>query len=99
MYGVWGDTNGDDGSKPVLGEASIALATACFGKGMTGGNGHDATDVLYLAFVGDDAVPGADGAAWDAASYDEFEASIAALGDRLVAGVGGGNASVGAGAV
>lgn len=48
FYGVWGDTNG---AKSV-GESSLALATACFGDGMTGDNGHEETDVLYLAFPG-----------------------------------------------
>jgi chitosanase len=48
FYGVWGDTNGDTS----VGEASISLATACFGSGITGDNGHSETDVLYLAFKG-----------------------------------------------
>ncbi|KAI0197981.1 chitosanase [Astrocystis sublimbata] len=85
IYGIWGDENGDDGPKAVIGEASISLATACFGDGITGNNGHDQTDVLYIAFQGQDAVPGADGAKWDASNFDEFEASIASLGDALVA--------------
>ncbi|SPQ25530.1 512c8d22-86a6-4199-b128-6251811c7042 [Thermothielavioides terrestris] len=96
LYAIWGDTNGDDGAKPMVGEASIALATACFGSSMSGNNGHDATDVLYLAFAGSEAVPGADGAAWDVGSFEEFEASIAALGDRLVQRVGGRAVSVSA---
>ncbi|KAI1335849.1 glycoside hydrolase family 75 protein [Xylariaceae sp. FL0016] len=87
IYGVWGDENGDDGDKPMVGEASISLATACFGTSMTGDNGHTDTDVLYIAFKGKDAVPGADGAKWDAQSYDEFEASIEDLGNSLIKGI------------
>lgn len=89
FYGVWGDMNGDDGDFPMVGEASIALATACYGKGMTGDSGHDDNDVLYIAFPGADAVPGADGAAWSAQNFDDFEASISALGDKLVQRLGG----------
>lgn len=74
----------------MVGEASISLATACFGKKINGNSGHDEDDVLYIAFTGQDAVPGAHGAAWSAKSYDEFEKSITALGDKLVARIGGG---------
>jgi len=87
VYGVWGDTNGDDGSHPMVGEASISLATACYGDSMTGSNGHSQTDVLYLAFTGKDAVPGAKGANWNASDFDAFEKSIEQLGDRLVEGL------------
>ncbi|KAK4126506.1 glycoside hydrolase family 75 protein, partial [Parathielavia appendiculata] len=90
IYGVWGDTNGDDGNKPLVGEASLALATACFGPSMTGNSGHDKPDVMYVAFPGADAVPGADGAGWGAASWQAFEASIEALGDKLIQRIGGG---------
>ena len=50
---------------------------------MNGNNGHAGSDVLYLAFTGEEAVPGR-AADWKAGSYDEFEASIEGLGDRLV---------------
>lgn len=40
---------------------------------------------MYIAFTGDEAVPGRDGAKWSAGSPEEFEDSIKALGDRLVA--------------
>ncbi len=83
IYGVWGDENGDDGAKPVVGEASLSLATACFGTSMTGDNGYDGTDVLYIAFTGDDAVPGK-GADWGADNFDDFEASISDIGDMLI---------------
>ncbi|KAK3294355.1 glycoside hydrolase family 75 protein, partial [Chaetomium fimeti] len=88
IYGIWGDTNGDDGAKPMVGEASISLATACFGTSMNGNNGHDETDVLYLAFPGSDAVPGADGANWGADSWQAFEASIEGLGNKLIQRIG-----------
>ncbi|KAK1465017.1 fungal chitosanase [Colletotrichum melonis] len=84
IYGIWGDTNGDDGSQAMVGEASLSLATACFGTGMNGNAGHDQSDVLYIAFPGKDAVPGAHGATWAANTYDEFEDSISALGNRLL---------------
>lgn len=101
IYGVWGDTNGDDGDFPVVGEASIALATACFGDGINGDSGHDQDDVLYIAFTGSGAVPGARGAQWNAQDYTDFENSISALGDSLVARIGnssgGGGGSTGGG--
>ncbi|KAK6865258.1 Glycoside hydrolase family 75 [Apiospora arundinis] len=89
IYGIWGDENGDDGPKPMVGEASISLATACYGKSITGNNGHDETDVLYIAFPGSEAVPGANGANWAATSYDAFEKSIQAKGDQLIQRLGG----------
>ncbi|KAI5456792.1 family 75 glycoside hydrolase [Mariannaea sp. PMI_226] len=87
IYGIWGDENGDDGKYPMVGEASISLATACFGKGMNGNAGHDGNDVLYIAFPGSDAVPGAK-AKWNAGSYAQFEASIQSLGDKLISRIG-----------
>ncbi|KAL3466904.1 fungal chitosanase of glycosyl hydrolase group 75-domain-containing protein [Aspergillus heterothallicus] len=97
VYGVWGDVNGDDGP-PLVGEASLALATACFGHAVNGSNGWDGDDVLYLAFRGSGAVVpgggggggGAEGVKWDARSFEEFEAGIEGLGDRLVEGLIGG---------
>ncbi|KAK4240514.1 glycoside hydrolase [Achaetomium macrosporum] len=73
IYGIWSDENGDDGDKPMIGEASISMATACFGTSVNGNSGHDDTDVLYLAFPGAEAVPGADGADWGATSWQAFE--------------------------
>ncbi|ODA82632.1 hypothetical protein RJ55_01140 [Drechmeria coniospora] len=93
FFAVWGDTNGDDGPQAVVGEASIALATACFGQAMNGNAGHGDADVLYIAFRGHEAVPGADGAKWNAQNFDEFESSIADLGDRLVTRIGDGGAN------
>ncbi|KAF7552215.1 hypothetical protein G7Z17_g4449 [Cylindrodendrum hubeiense] len=93
IYGIWGDENGDDGDESMVGEASVSLATACFGKEMNGNNGYDGDDVLYIAFPGTDAVPGAKGALWKADDYDAFEASITAQGDKLIARIA--NASTG----
>lgn len=89
IYGVWGDENGDDGEFPMVGEASISLATACYGTDMNGNNGHAENDVLFIAFPGSDAVPGADGATWDASGYETFEESISSLGDKLIERLGG----------
>jgi len=83
FYGVFGDINGSDGEHPVVGEASIGIATACFGKSITSDNGHDEDDVLYIAFTGDGTKP--EGTAnWDADTFEEFEQSLAGLGDQLV---------------
>lgn len=81
---MWADTNGDDGA-PLVGEASLSLGQACYGRSVNGGTAHDPNDVLYIAFAGSGAVPGPDGANWGASSFDEFEASLASLGDSLVA--------------
>ncbi|PHH68142.1 hypothetical protein CDD80_221 [Ophiocordyceps camponoti-rufipedis] len=88
VYGIWGDTNGDDGENPMVGEASISLATACYGDSVHGDRGHDENDVLYLAFPGEAAVPGPDGAAWNASDSQEFERSLEPIGHRLVSGIG-----------
>lgn len=47
---MWGDTNGDDGP-PLVGEASLALVTQCFGDNMTDENGHTTDDVLYMVVI------------------------------------------------
>lgn len=91
IYGVWGDENGNDSPQPMVGQASISVATACFGKDINDNDGHDSNDsndVLFIAFPGDESVPGAAGAAWNAASYDEFEASITGLGNKLIKRIG-----------
>lgn len=70
----------------MVGEASISLAKLCFpNEGLNGNKGHDETDVLYLAFPGQEAVPGAGGAEWNAGNAEAFEQSIKSLGDSLVA--------------
>lgn len=83
----------------MVGEASISLATACYGTDMNGNNGHAENDVLFIAFPGSDAVPGADGATWNASDYETFEESISSLGDKLIERLGasssGGNSSSG----
>lgn len=83
-YGVWGDTNGGTS----VGEASLALGKLCFpDDGLTGDNGHDENDVLYIGFTGSSAstVPGANGATWDTEDPATFEASLKTMGDKLVA--------------
>lgn len=82
IYGVWGDTNGDDGNS-LIGETSLSLATKCFGGDMNGDNGHDEQDVLYIAFQGPDAVPG-EQVNWRAGSEAEFQSSLQSFGDALV---------------
>ncbi|KAJ3499360.1 hypothetical protein NLG97_g387 [Lecanicillium saksenae] len=89
LYGVWGDTNGDDGP-PLIGEVSDSLGRACYGDDVDGNAAHDDNDVLYIAFAGKDAVPGASGAKWNAKSFDEFEASLQAQGNKLIANIGSG---------
>ncbi|TDZ73428.1 Endo-chitosanase [Colletotrichum trifolii] len=90
VYGIWGDTNGDDGPEAMVGEASLSLATACYGNSVNGNSGHDDNDVLYIAFTGSEAVPGARGANWNASTAEEFQASITDLGNRLLGRVGSG---------
>ncbi|KAH8881182.1 fungal chitosanase [Thozetella sp. PMI_491] len=88
FYGIWGDSNVDQGDLPRVGEVSISLATACYGTGMSAGSGsntsHGDPDVLYIAFTGSDAVPGAKGANWTAGNFVDFHASLVGLGDKLV---------------
>ncbi|KAK3367698.1 family 75 glycoside hydrolase [Podospora didyma] len=90
IYGVWADENGDDDPNPMVGEASISLATACYGTDISGDSGHDEDDVLYIAFTGANAVPGASGADWAAGNYAAFESSIETLGNSLISRIGGG---------
>lgn len=44
--------------------------------------------MLYIGFVGDEAVPGKNGAKWKATNVSDFEASIKSLGDSLVQSLG-----------
>ncbi|KAI9925881.1 hypothetical protein ASPWEDRAFT_158487 [Aspergillus wentii DTO 134E9] len=83
-YGVWGDTNGGTST----GEASISLAQLCFPNDkISGDNGHDEEDVLYIGFTnGKKAVPGSK-ADWKAKDTKTFEESIKDLGDSLVKGL------------
>jgi hypothetical protein len=46
----------------------LSLATACYGNSVNGNIGHNDTDVLYIAFTRDDAVPG-NSPDWEAGSY------------------------------
>ncbi|WPG98148.1 chitosanase [Acrodontium crateriforme] len=86
FYGVWGDENGNDG-QPLVGEASLSMATLCYGKSVNGNSGHDDNDVMYIAFKGQDAVPGTK-ANWDAQSATDFENSLASTGDALIKRIG-----------
>ena len=71
------------------------MGNLCFpNEGLSGDNGHTPKDVMYIAFkngtIGTDGkpintVPGASGAAWNAASPAAFENSIKPLCDKLVA--------------
>ena len=66
----------------------MSLATACYGTGINAGDGdgssHNPNDVLYIAFTGDDAIPGVDGADWTASNFEEFHASIVDQGNKLI---------------
>lgn len=64
------------------------MGKLCFpNEGLSGDNGHDPKDVLYIGFTGSDTdtVPGKSGAKWGAKKTAEFEDSIKAMGDKLVA--------------
>ncbi|KAG0641302.1 putative chitosanase [Tuber brumale] len=79
FYAVWGDTNGGT----LVGEASISLATACFGQGITGNNGHPDTDVLYLVFTGNRAATNST-VDWKAETFQDFESSLEPFGKPLL---------------
>ena len=68
----------------MVGEASISLATEFFGTQITGNNGHDQNDVLYIAFPGTIAQTVSKNADWGAKSFAAFEKSIESLGDQLI---------------
>ncbi|KAF9895164.1 hypothetical protein FE257_000066 [Aspergillus nanangensis] len=83
FYGIWGDINGANST----GEASLSMGQLCFpNASISGDHGHQAQDVLYLGFIGGNAVPGRN-ASWNAENVHEFEKSIKPLGDELVAGL------------
>ncbi|SPO04387.1 related to chitosanase precursor [Cephalotrichum gorgonifer] len=96
IYGIWGDTNGDDGDYPLVGESAISVATACYGSQVSGDSGHDEDDVLYIAFPGSDAVPGAKGANWSATTYEAFAKSIEGQGDKLIERISAGSMTMSA---
>ena len=49
----------------------------CFpNENLSGDNAHDQDDVMYIGFIGKDAVLGADDAAWNATNAKAFEESI-----------------------
>lgn len=68
-----------------VGEVSISLAAACFpDMDISGDKGYTGHDVLYLGFTGKNTTPGKR-ANWSARSFSDFEASLAPIGDALVA--------------
>lgn len=71
---------------PLVGGASLALAEACYGSKLDIGSGHEQKDVLYIGFGAStfDAITAREEADWAAGSFEDFEASIAAIGDKLV---------------
>ena len=81
-YGIWGDVAG-----VTTGEAALSMGQLCFDNTVTANSGHSSHDVLYIAFEGGSAVPGAKGANWGAKTKEQFEASIKSLGEQLVAGL------------
>jgi hypothetical protein len=50
---------------------------------MNGNYGYSGTDVLYIAFDGEEAVPG-EQVDWRAQSSDAFQESLRAFGDKLI---------------
>lgn len=78
VYGVLGDTNGDDG-KPLIGGTSLSLATKSFGEHMNGNNGHSPNDVFSAA----SSRSWRKKADWDAKNFDGLGTSIKSVGDRL----------------
>lgn len=68
----------------MVGEVSLAMATAFFGRKMNGNNGYEKNSCLYIAFTGKEAVPGKYGAEWGAKTWVDFHESIAPLGDHLI---------------
>ena len=81
---MWGDGQGGERNKAFVGEASLAMGELLFGDAISGDTSHEPNDVMYIAFTGSDAVPGANGAAWAAATKEEFVDSINGLCDKLI---------------
>ncbi|KAJ2983003.1 hypothetical protein NQ176_g1009 [Zarea fungicola] len=90
VYGFWGDADTDVGPG-LVGEAADSIGRYCYGNAVDYYHAHDDNDVLYIAFTGHDAVLGPDDAKWDAESFDEFQRSIQAQGDRFISRIGGMN--------
>ncbi|KAJ2970506.1 hypothetical protein NQ176_g8153 [Zarea fungicola] len=87
FYGVWGDGNEDDGPASV-GEASAILGRHCYGDTMDVFHSHLENDVLYIAFTGHHAATGVHGANWNATTFEEFQESLQAHGNRLISRIG-----------
>lgn len=71
-----------------MGEASLAMGELLFGDEINGTVSHEPNDVMYIAFTGDDAAPGANGALWAADTKEEFVESINGLCDELIQRIG-----------
>ncbi|MCJ1459175.1 hypothetical protein MMC28_009552, partial [Mycoblastus sanguinarius] len=64
-------------------EARLSLAQACFPNDeIICDNGHDQTEVVYIAFTGDEAASGSN-VTWAAINFEDFEASITDLANSL----------------
>ena len=69
---------------PLISEARLSLAQACFPNDeIICDNGHDQTEVVYIAFTGDEAASGSN-VTWAAINFEDFEASITDLANSLV---------------
>ncbi|KAL4747086.1 fungal chitosanase of glycosyl hydrolase group 75-domain-containing protein [Aspergillus terricola var. indicus] len=80
FYGILGDTNGD--SPEVTGEASWLMARTCFPtEGLSGATGHNDADVIYIVFLGEDAVLPA--SAMNGKYITDFD-TLREMGDALV---------------
>ena len=84
MCGIWGDGQGGERNQAFVGEASLAMGELLFGNNVNGTTSHEPNEVMYIAFTGKDAVPGAKGAAWAASTKEEFVSSIDGLCDKLI---------------
>lgn len=86
-----------------MGEAALATGELTFGNAVNGTVSHEPSDVLYMAFTGQDAVPGRYGANWAANTKEDFAASIYNQCIRLVSRIqpqsadGGGSGGGGSG--
>ncbi|KAK8117241.1 Endo-chitosanase [Apiospora kogelbergensis] len=85
IFGLWADTNNDTVPQPLVGQLSVAMAKMCYGEhAVETQQPLDASDLLFLAFTGTQAVPGYFGADWGAETPEEFEKGLALLGNKLI---------------
>lgn len=55
-----------------------------FGDEINRSVSHEPNDVMYIAFTGAEAAPGADGVGWAVGTKEEFVESIRGLCDELI---------------